>query len=282
MKKRIFSIVLAMLLTLSIFSLASCTDSGEKNGTTAPATTAGSTTTAALQPLKVATSADFDPFEFKENGEYKGCDIDIINEIAKRAGYTLEIQDMEFDGIIAAVQSGTANIGISALTITPKRQTSVDFSEPYYTTYQVIITLKDDTKFTGTDKAALETQLKGKKIGVCSGYTGKSYVEGDSEMGLPGIPNTKPTVFDNISLAITALKNGSIDCVIMDDIASKQAASAAGNTNVKVIDVPLTVEDYAIAIKKGDTATKAKIDNAIKAMKTDKTLDGFLTKWELI
>lgn len=216
--------------------------------------------------LKIATNAEFEPFESLDaDGNYVGFDIDLINAIAEKIGYEIEFDNMEFDGVLAAVSSGSCDIGLSGLTINAKRAKSVDFSKAYYQTAQLLIVAADDTYFTGTTKEELDKQLEGKKIGACTGYTGESYAKGNADWNFPGIKDANVKVYENLSLAISDLKNGNLDAILMDGPVAKEAA--AQNKDVaKVIDVALTVEDYAIAIQKGNTELKDSIDKAIQEL----------------
>ena len=232
--------------------------------------------------LKVATNAEFAPFEFlNSSNAVVGFDIDLINEIAAKLNMSVALDNMEFDGVVAAVQSGVCKVAISGLTITPTREKSVIFSDSYYSTTQVLITREGDEVFTGATKDELDAQLVGKTIGVCAGFTGQFYVEGDEDSGFAGIADAKTTIFDNISLAITALKNNSIDVIVMDSTVAKQAVAAAGNEGTQVIDVVLTTEYYAIALNQKDTELKGKIDVALKEIKDSGKLDELYEKWEV-
>ena len=231
--------------------------------------------------LKIATNAEFEPFESLDaDGNYVGFDIDLINAIAEKIGYEIEFDNMEFDGVIAAVASGSCDIALSGLTVNAKCAQSVDFSKAYYSTAQLLIVAADDTYFTGTTKEELDKQLEGKKIGVCSGYTGQSYVEGNADWEFPGIKDAKVKIFENLSLAISDLKNGNLDAIVMDGPVAKEAA--AQNSDVaKVIDVALTVEDYGIAIQKGNTELKEAIDNAIDELVAEGEIQKLYNKYEL-
>lgn len=264
-KKMLLS--LCVILLASVLLLSACGGGGQK---------------AADNSLTIATNAEFEPFEFMEGSDIVGFDIDLINEIAKLMEVeTVTLSNMEFDGVVAAVQSGTCQAAISGLTVTPKREQSVIFSIPYYSTTQVLITRADDAVFTGTTKDELDAQLTGKTIGVCAGFTGEAYVNGDGDMGFDGIANADVKIFDNISLAVSALKNNSIDVIVMDSTVALNAAAAAGNEDIKVIDVVLTTENYAIAINKNDTELKAKIDEALQKIIDSGKLDELYQKWEI-
>ena len=237
---------------------------------------------AAPLKLKVATNAEFEPYEFIKDGKFVGFDIDLMAQIAKKIGAEVTYQNMEFDGVVGAVLSGTCDLAASGLTITPKRAETVAFSVPYINAAQFLIVRTDEKSIVGTTKAALDKQLEGKKIGVVTGFTGQKYVEGDASLKYPKIKNAKSVVFDNVSLAVAALINKSIDVIVMDDVVAQKVSSVAANKKaIKTIEVPLTVEKYAIAINKKNTELKNKVDKALKELIADGTVKKLLAKWAI-
>jgi len=92
--------------------------------------------------LTMATNAAFEPYEFYDGDKIVGIDADMAQAVCDKLGYELQIEDMEFDSIINAVQSGKADIGVAGMTVTQDRLTSVDFTDPYTTAKQVIIVRK--------------------------------------------------------------------------------------------------------------------------------------------
>ena len=92
--------------------------------------------------LVMATNAAFDPYEYIENGEIVGIDAEFAKALCDKLGYDLHIEDMEFDSIIAAVNSGKADFGMAGMTVTPERQEQIDFTDTYCTAAQNIIVLK--------------------------------------------------------------------------------------------------------------------------------------------
>ena len=145
---------------------------------------------------------------------------------------------------------------------------------------QVAIVRIDDAAITGTTADEVNAQLVGKKIGVCAGFTGGSFVDGDDELEFPGIADAEKREFDNINLAMIELKNGTIDVIIMDDAVSNYAAAADANKDkVRVVDVRLTDEDYGIAVKKGDTELLGKINKALDELKAEGYIDELVKKW---
>ncbi len=243
---------------------------------------AGDNSTASKPKLRVATNAEFEPWESIDSAtkEYIGFDMDLIREIAKKLDMDVEIQNMEFDSVVASLPTGACDVAISGLTITPGRSKTVDFSESYHETAQILMVRTNDTVFTGTTKEALDEQLKGKKIGVCTAFTGESYAKGKEDLGYPGIEGADVKSYDNVSLAAQELKNGTIDVIIMDEAVAKNAAAADQNKDaIKVIDVPLTVEYYAIAMKKGNAELKEKINKALKELQDSGKVDELKKTW---
>ncbi len=257
--KRVFSVILSLVLLLSGLLLIGC--SRDEN------------------VLKVATNAEFDPWEsLDENQKVVGADVDIITLVAEKLGKTVKFSNMEFEGVIAAV-GGVCDIAISGLTINDTRKESVDFSIPYYETSQILIVGTSDTAFTGTTKEALDEQLKGKVVGVCSGFTGAFYAAGDEEWEFPGVEAASIKTYDAIALAIMDLKKGAVDVIIMDDTVAKNAVK--NDEDVKVIDVALTTESYGIAIPKGKTELKEQIDKALGELISEGKLDEIFETWNI-
>jgi len=233
--------------------------------------------------LNVATNAEFEPFESidEKTGELVGFDIELMQAIGDKIGYTVKFDNMEFDGVVAAVTQGSCEAAISGLTINAKRSKMVDFCDAYYSgAAQILIVAKDDSHYTGTTKEELDKQLKNQTIGVCSGFTGQFYAEGDEEWGFKKIEGANIKIYENISLAIKDLENNNISAIIMDDTPAKEAV-AQNADSAKVIDIPLTVEEYGIAVEKGNTDLAKKINKALKELKEDGTYDKLLAKYEL-
>lgn len=233
--------------------------------------------------LIVATNAEFEPFEYLDNSDNPtGFDIDLVKAVAEKMGYKdVKIDNMEFDGVIAAIEQGSCDVAASGLTINAKRKKSVDFSEPYYSgAAQILIVAKNDTHYTGTTKEELDEQLKNQPIGVCSGFTGQSYAKGDEEWGFKAIEGADVKIYDNISNAIDDLKNGTINSIIMDNKVAEEAAAQNADA-IKIIDVALTVEQYGIAVKKGDADMLKKVNDALKELEEDGTVDKLLEQYGL-
>ncbi|MGL5231319.1 MAG: transporter substrate-binding domain-containing protein [Cetobacterium sp.] len=121
----------------------------------------------AQEKLYIGTdTTEFPPFEYIENGEIKGFDIDLIKEIGKILNKEIVLKNIQFDGLIPALQTGKLDAIIAGMTVTAEREKNINFSNPYYTSKQLLIVNKNN------DLSTLEN-LKGHKIGVvlrCTGY----------------------------------------------------------------------------------------------------------------
>ena len=233
--------------------------------------------------LKVSMAATFPPFEYKEGTEYKGVDVEIAKEIAKRIGKKIEYADMEFDSVLSSLSSGNVDFSASGLTINAVRSKVVDFSIPYFDAAQVIIIRKgdlEDLRVLSNDKDALIRLInnkKGIKIGVQTGTTGALYAKGDSGWGFAGFKDADVKNFVNGAMALSALLNKQIDLIILDEMPAKLLSKASGQTDV--LDTSLTDEKYGIAVKKGNKALLDSINTHLEAMQKDGTLDKIITKY---
>ena len=185
--------------------------------------------------LVVATSTGFAPFEMvDENGKFYGIDLEIAKGLAAYLNKELVILDMKFESVVTSVQTGTCDIGMAGLTVTPARQEMVNFSDSYYNASQVLIVNEDDTTFdncTTTEEveAILNTFTSDIKIGCQNGTTGETYVVGDLDnpdgYGFKGLQATKMG-YDYAALAVTAMRNGEINYVILDNAPAKAIAKS--------------------------------------------------------
>jgi polar amino acid transport system substrate-binding protein len=205
--------------------------------------------------VTVGTSADFPPFEYIENGQFVGFDMDLMREIAKIAGFELKFVDMSFDSLIPALRAGQIDVAAAAMTITEERKKVVDFSMPYWTADQSIIVKA------GSDLTI--TVLFGKyRIGVQTGTTGDLWcTENLVEKGL--LPERNLKRYDTFILALSDLLNGNIDAIVLD---SPVANRFAATKPVKVVGIIVTGEQYGIAVRKGNKELLDKINQALKTL----------------
>ena len=127
--------------------------------------------------LTIGTSAEYEPFEYMEDGEYKGFDLELAQAIADDLGLELKIENVDFDTIVPGVASGTKyDMGIAAITATPEREKEVGFTDSYYMDDQAIVTMADNTEITG-DNYADALNAEGVKIAVQSGSTAEAFAK---------------------------------------------------------------------------------------------------------
>jgi len=220
--------------------------------------------------LIMATSADFPPYEFWEGNEIVGIDAEIAAAIAEKLGLELRIDDMEFDSILAAVNAGRADIGMAGMTITEERLESVYFSVSYATGIQVVI-VREDSGITSADE--LYEDGANFNIGVQTSTTGDLYATWFLEdAGLATVHR-----YRRGSDAVQSLVTGRVDCVIIDNEPAK--AFVAANPGLKILEQEFEIEDYAIAIRRGNTALKEAIDDALRALIEDGTVQRIIDKY---
>ena len=205
--------------------------------------------------LRMITEATFPPYEFMRGKEIVGIDIEICRRVAKELGRELAIEDAKFDAVIPSLISGKADIAAAGITVTEDRKRSVDFSVPYVTTGCVFVRRKGDAFNKAED-------VKGKKIGVQSGTTSDTFCVDELKM--------EPERFDSPAAAVAALKAGKCDVVMSDIDPARNAVK--GEPDLELSDL-VTKEDYAVAVRKGDTKILFAVNKVVNELKTSGELD---------
>ncbi len=276
MKKTLKKIVLCLLVAL--LALSCLTACGGKDNTSGTASSGSSSDSAVMAKIKSAgklvvyTEAGFAPYEFLYNNEIVGVDMQIAAEIAKELGVTLEVTDVAFDTICAAVKSGKADLGTAGITITDERKESVDFSDPYTSTAQyVVLAIDNDTIKTVED-------LAGKNIGVQQGTTSDIMVEKLINDGVcAGATSTGYT-----APAVAAASIGKIDAVVTDKLT---AETIVANNEGKYQCFKLVKTDgsdaaeseyYGIAVPQNSPDLLAVVNTVVNRL----IADGSISKWE--
>ncbi|MBJ2120099.1 transporter substrate-binding domain-containing protein [Arthrobacter sp. MSA 4-2] len=199
-----FSTKTAMLAALAAGTLAlsACGGGSDEPGA---AGEAGGLSLVNEGALTVCSDIPYPPFEFEENGEYTGFDMDLMKEIAKGLELELEVQDVGFDGLQsgAVIAAGQCDVGASAMTITPEREENLTFSEPYYDSLQSLLVPADSDVKTVDD-------LAGKSVGVQQGTTGETY----TRENVPA--DTKVVAFPSDAEMYAAIQAGNVDALLQD------------------------------------------------------------------
>lgn len=231
------------------------------------------TETTESDKLIMGTNAAFPPFEYTTSqgivGEFDGIDVAISNNIAQSMGKQLEVADMEFDGLIAAVSTGKVDMVAAGMTATDERRQSVDFSDTYYIASQVMVVAPDNTDIT---KA--EDLKNDKKVGVVLGYTGDNIVTDDLQLA-----DDKITRANRGLDIVQDVKNGKLDAVVIDSATGKALAEKNGLKVVEDSDA-FESEEYAIAVKKGNTELLEQVNKVLAEMKSNGEIEELAMKYD--
>ncbi len=224
--------------------------------------------TASAETLRVVTDPSFVPFEMMdpETGEMIGFDMEIIREVADRAGFEVDLKTMDFNGIIPALQTGNVDIAIAGITITEERQQIVDFSDPYYDSGLRVLVRADN------DNVEALPDLEGKKIGTKIGSTSYDYLMKSLD------ENDGVTPYPGSSDMYMALMSRAIDAVFYDAPNVGYFASTKGKGKVKTVGKLYEGQQYGIALKKGSEWVDD-VNDALAAMKEDGTYKAIYEKW---
>lgn len=222
-----------------------------------------SVTALAKDKIYVGTNAEFPPFEYLENGEITGFDMDLVHEIGKIVDADIKTVDMAFDGLLPALQMKKVDLVIAGMTANEERMKTVSFTQPYYTASQVIIVKEGDNSIKSFD------DLKGKKVGVMLGFTG--------DMVVSEIDGVKIERFNAAYAGIMALQAGKVEAIVLDSEPAKNYV--AQNKGLVLADADAEQEEYAIAVRKNDKELLEKVEKALTEIKENGTYDKLIQKY---
>lgn len=208
-----------------------------------------------------------------EDGQYMGFDLDLIQDIAKKLGLTVEFANVDFDTIVPGVSSGAKyDVGIGAITVTPERKKEVDFTDSYYMDDQAIVTMKDNADITG-DNYKEKLDSADAKIAVQSGSTAEAFAK-------ENFPNAELVPFKNATDCFSALQAGqSVALVTNRSVAAQLVATSFDNE--QVVKLISTGEEYAIAVNKDNSGLKDAINKALKELTDDGTVDSLMGQYNI-
>ena len=282
--KKLLSVLLAAGM---VFSVTACgassesTASAETNTTETGTAEAASAETASAEPasgefttvtdgvLTMSTNAAFPPYEMTtDSGDFEGIDVEIAGAIADKLGLELQVDDMDFDAALLAVQQGKSDMVMAGVTVTDERKAVMNFTDSYANGIQSVIVLED------SDIASID-DMQGKLIGTQAGTTGYIYCSDTPENG--GFGEDNVIAYDNGITAVQALMNGQVDCVVIDNAPAQEFVKA--NPGLKILDTEYANEDYAIGVNLDNTALLDAINGALAELKADGTVDAIVAKY---
>ena len=250
MKKKILSLLMAVLMLALCLSLTAC---GAKGKTLAQVQEAGK--------LVVATSPDFPPFESLEGGEVVGIEVDILNLICDEIGVELEIVQMDFEAVLMGIQAAKYDCGMSGITATEDRKENMLFTTPYYEAAQVIV-VKADSAIAG------KADLEGKKVSVQTGTTADDFC---TEEGY------EVSAFAANADAKAALTTGKVDAWVVDNLTAIQMVEEGDG--LVILDEEMTTEPYAFAFAFGSEDLVDAIDVVLKKLIADGTIESIFAEY---
>ena len=248
MKKFVKILAVVLVIALSATLLFACGGKEEASG---------------REKLIMGTNAAFPPYEYYEGDQIIGIDAEVGALIAEKLDMDFEIKDMDFGGIISAVQNGVVDIGMAGMTVNEERLLQVNFSTSYAKGVQVVIVKE------GSSIATLD-DLAGKLIGVQEATTGDIYATDDF-----GEENVKR--YQNGAAAVAALQSGIVDAVIIDNEPAK--AFVETSEGLVILETAYAEEDYALAVAKENTELLEKINAALAELTADGSIDAIVNKY---
>lgn len=276
MKKHIigsFAITAAAALALT-----GCGSAPATNGSTAGSDADASTTQAGYSliedgVLTVGTEGAYEPFEYYQDGEITGFDIDLIKAVADELDLEVDYQVVEFDTIIPGVSSGTKyDVGIAGITVTPERAEEIEFTDSYYMDDQAIVTATDNTEVT-EETYADALNAEGIKIAAQSGTTSESFIR-------ENFPNATVVTFAGATDCFAALQAGQVDALVTNRSVGAQLI-ASSFTTCHVIEQISTGEEYAIAVNQDNPELTAAINEALDTLSENGIIDALMEQYNI-
>ncbi|MFK7692395.1 ABC transporter permease subunit [Paenibacillus sp. HJGM_3] len=216
--------------------------------------------------LVMGTSPDYPPYESIDatgSGQVVGLDLDIARAIAGKLGYDLEVSGMDFNGLIAALQSKRVDFVMSAMSVTEERKASVDFSSSYYVARNTIVSPQ------GKPYSSLD-ELAGKRVGAQLGSVQDEVVA--------GIAASEKVRLNKISDLIQELKAGRLDAAVIEDAVAIELTGPNPDLSFTMLEPSPGDQGYAIAFPKGSPLREA-FDTQLQAMKANGELQAIIDKW---
>lgn len=210
--------------------------------------------------LVMVTEAGFAPYEYYEDGEIVGVDVDIAKEIAKEMGKELVIKDVAFDSIINEVNSGKADFGAAGISYDEERAKQIDFTINYATSKQVVV-VREGSSIDDIDK------ISNQKIAVQLGSTGDMYVT-------ENYPNAEIVRQKKYLAAVQDLKSAKVDLIVMDELPAQEILKT--NDGLVILDEELFTDSYGMVVKKGNTELLNTINDVLTRLQNEGKIEEFM------
>lgn len=251
--KKLFAVTLAVAL---VFSFAACgNDTSDED----------------MQTYLAITEPTYPPFDTTdENGNIVGFDMDLLNAIAEDQGFKVEYQAMEFDSLIPALVSGSADIIAAGMNSDdPDRQAKVDFSDSYYNSGLIVLVRADENRINGIEDLSTDTI-----VGSQMGTTGADECNALAKKGTI----KDPMIIGQFTTLVLQLQNGDIDAILIDKAVAENFIRTSGD-NIKIVGDVLNAESYGFAVQKGNSELQEKINAGLKNCINNGTYDELFAKW---
>jgi polar amino acid transport system substrate-binding protein len=256
MRSRIPVLLAAMAVFAGSAFAAGCGGDDDDNGDT---TAAGDLGLIQEGQLLVGTDTPFPPFEIGKPPDITGYDILVVNAIAEKLGLSVTYQDTSFDTIFRDTAQGKFDMAVAASTITPEREQTVDFSDPYYQANQSLVVAGDNTDIATTD------DLGGQTVGAQDGTTGEDYANDET-------PAAQVRGFPEGPDAINALRAGQVDAVIIDQPVAVDAIESLTGGDIKIAQEIVTSELYGLPFAPDSDSLREAVNGALAELKDDGTI----------
>ena len=245
MKKKIVAVLSAALMSMSLGMAAYA---GETEASTEAAVDFSAVKTVVDGQLTVGTEAGFAPYEYLVGDQVEGVDIDISQAIADKLGVKLVVQNMDFDGALAAVQQGKVDIVAAGVSVSPDREKVMDFSDKYVDSSDVIVV-----------NAA---------VGVQQGNIADLWVSNPDNASPKSVQR-----YTKFAQAAADLANSKIDCIVMDKVPAEELVKSSDGKLAIVDGDPVFEDSYAIALQKGNDQMKSAVNAVIEELQKSGEMD---------
>ena len=268
MKKSVSKfIAVALSATLAFTCLVFCAACGNNSSSSNNSSQSSSSQTSSSDgtyklttsgKLTVALSADYPPMEYLDGDTVKGFDADLMTEVAKRLGLTVEFKNQAFDTLVTSVSSGSnVDCAASSITVDSDRAKEIDFTDTYYDSNLAIVTLKDSGIKSRSDLTSAE-------IGAQSGTSGESWIQ-------ENLKDAKYTPYQETPDLLQALRTGKIKAAVYDEPVAQSHVNGEYN-DCQILETIATGEQYAIIVNKNNSALTEAINKVLKEIQSDGTM----------